>query len=201
MIINELASSVRQTQAIILSPTRETARATYTLISSAAASAFITTHLSVGGTNVHEDRQRLKERPHIVVGTIGRIFAMLERKTIIPGDIRFLCIDGIQHLLCAGLENEFAEFCEQLPKDIEVVFLSTKSRYKTSHDLGKLFTHKPLHFLVKEDPAPEPGALLHDPEPVGVGPDQDEDTTRSAVRLVCVFPNQRAMAHTHAGYE
>ena len=201
VIINELAGSVKQTQVIILSPTREAAQAMYTLVSSAAASASITTHRSVGGTNIHEDKQRLKERPHIIVGTIGRIFAMLERKTIISGDIRFLCIDGIQLLLGAGYENEFAEFCEQLPKDIEVGFLSTKTRYRTSHDMGKLFTRNPLHFLVEEDPAPEPGALLHDPEPVGVDPDQDGDTTRSVFRPVCVFADQRTITHTRVGCE
>lgn len=178
VIIKELDNSVKQTQAIILSPSREAAQTTHTLVSASAASAFVTTHLSVGGSNVHEDKQRLKERPHIVIGTIGRIFAMLERKTIDPADIKILCIDGIQHFLCSGRENEFEEFCEHLAKDIEVVFLPTKLRYKTSHDLSRLFIREPLHFLVKEDPAPEP---------VGVDPNQNGDATRSAVRQVCAF--------------
>ena len=200
MIINELDNYAKKTQAIILSPTREAAQTMYTLVSASAAASAITTHLSVGGTNTHEDRQRLKERPHIVVGTIGRIFAMLERKTIHTNDIKFLCVDGIHQLLGVNYENEFSEFCEQLPKDIDFVLLSTKTRYKTSHDLNRLFTHKPLHFLVKEDPTPEPSAVLHDSEPIDVTPHQIKDTTRSAVRLARTFTNRRFMTHPHTGH-
>ncbi|KAF9644246.1 hypothetical protein BDM02DRAFT_1054406 [Thelephora ganbajun] len=152
--IGELDNSVEQTQAITLSPV-------------------ITIHLSVSGTNIREDKQRLKERPHTVTGTIGRIFTMLEHTVINSGDIKFLCVDGIQHLLGSGYTNEFAESCEQLPKDIEVVFPSTEMRYRTSHDLSKLLTHEPLHFLVKEEPTPEP---------ITVDPSRSEDMTRSAVR-------------------
>lgn len=154
------------------------------LVSSAAVASGITAHLSVGGTSIHEDRQHLKERPHIVVGTAGRLFAMLERKTIDPDDIKYLCVEGIQHVLGSKYENEFAEFCELLPKDIKIILLSTKIRYRTSHDFSKLFIHKPLHFLVKEDPAPEPSAIQHDQDPVGVDTNWGENTAQSIVRLV-----------------
>jgi len=187
VIFNELDNSIKKTQAIILSPTREAAQRMYTLVSASAAASAVIVHLSVGGTSTHEDRQRLKERPHVVVGTIGRIFAMLERKSVNPGDIKFLCVDGIHQLLGVNYETQFTEFCEQLPKDTESVLLSTKTRYKTSHDLSRLFTHEPLHFLVKEDPAPEPNTVLQGPEPIGVNPNQTDDTTRSAVGLVRAF--------------
>ena len=200
VIINELDNSIKKTQAIALSPTREAAQTIYTLVSASAAASAITTHLSVGGTNTHEDRQRLKERPHIVVGTIGRIFAMLERKAIHTSDIKFFCVDGIHQLLGANYENEFVEFCEQMPKDINFVLLSTKTRYRTSHDLSRLFAHKPLHFLVKEDPTPEPGAVLHGPEPIEVTPNQIEDMTRNAVRLARTLTNRWAIAYVHTGH-
>lgn len=188
MIINELDNSVKKTQAIILSPTREAAQTMYTLVTAAAAASVITTHLSVGGTDTREDKQRLKERPHVVVGTIGRLYAMLERKTINPGDIRFLCVEGIQILLGSNYENEFAGFCEQLPNDLVVVFFSTKTRYRTSHDFGKLFTRKPLHFLVEEDPTPEPSPITHDPEPIGADRNQGQGTAWITVRLVYTGP-------------
>lgn len=198
VIINELDNWVKETQAIVLSPTREDAQTMYTLVSAAAASASVTTHLSVGGTDVYEDRQRLKERPHIVVGTIGRIFSMLERKTVNPDDIKFLCVDNVQFFLGSGHENQFAEFCEHLSKDIEVVFLSTKIRYKTFHDLSRLFTREPLHFLVKEDPTPEPIVVLHEQEPLGADPNHNEDAMRSAALLVCPFADRQTTTYSRA---
>lgn len=187
VIIDELDSLAKRTQVIILSPTREAAQATHTLVSASAAASSIATHLSVGGNDIHKDRQRLKERPHVVIGTIGRIFSMLERKTINPCDIKFFCVEGIQYFLGTNYETQFAEFCEKLPKDTEVVFLSTKTRYKTPHDFSKFFTNQPLHFLVKEDPAPEPGATPCDLEPVGVGLSQSEETMQNAIKPVCIF--------------
>ena len=201
VIVAELDNFVKRTQAIILSPTREAAQTMYTLVSTSAAALAVTTHLSVGGTSTYEDKQGLKERPHIVFGTIGRIFAMLERKTIDSSDIKFLCVDGIQQLLGVNYENELAEFCERLPKDVELVLLSTKLRYKTAHDFSKLFIHEPLHFLVKEDPAPEPSTVLHDPEPIGVDQNRIEDTMQNATRPVCTFVNHMVLTHAHVGHE
>ena len=199
MIVNELDNSVKRTQAIILNPTREAAQAMYALVSASAAASVVTTHLSVGGTDIPEDRRQLKERPHIVVGTVGRISAMIKRKAIDPSDIRFLCVDGVQQLLGVNSENEFAEFCERLPKDIELVLLLTKPRNKTPHDFSTLFTHEPLHFLVKEDPAPEPNTVLRDPEPIDVYPNRIEDTMQNATRPVRAFTDRRAMTHIPTG--
>ena len=190
VIINELDSSIEQTQAIILCSTREAAQTTHALVSATASA--ITTHISVGGADFHEDKQRLKERPHVVFGTLGRLYHMLERKTINPSDVKLLCVESTQHLLGSKLENEFLGFCEQLPKDIKLVFLSTKTRYKTNNNFGRLFTHEPLHFLVEEDPIPEPNTItLCDPEPIGVDTNPDKVVVPGTVRLVSTHINPR----------
>lgn len=119
---------------------RKTTQTTCTPVSASAAASVITTHLTVGGTNTLEDSRRLKERLDIAAEAIGRSFAVPERKTINPGDLKFLCIDDVQQLLGFGCENQFADFCERLPKDAEVGFLSTflsaKTRYGTLHGLS-----------------------------------------------------------------
>ena len=198
MVVNELDTFVKRTQAIILVPTREAAQTTYKLVS-ASATASVITHLSVGGTNARGDIKRLRERPHVVVGTTGRLSDMIKRKVIDPNGIKFLCVDGIRHLLSATYEKEFAEFCERLPKDIQLVLLPTKTRYRTPHDFSKFFIREPLHFLVKEDPTLEPSVNLHNPEPVDVDSNQIGDTTDVVRLLVCAFTKSRATAYVHAG--
>ena len=198
VIVNELDIFVKRTQAIILTPTREAAQTMHTLVSASTA-ASVTIHLSLGGTNVREDMKRLKERPHIIVGTTGRLSDMIKRRAIDPSDIKFLCVDDVP-LLSAYYESEFAGFCERLPKDIQFVLLSTRTRYSSPHDFSELFSREPLYFLVKEDSTLESGVTPHDPESIDTGSNQIEDTTEGAVRpLVRALSNRRAATHIHTG--
>jgi len=44
-----------------------------------------TCHACIGGTNVRNEMQKLQaEAPHIVVGTPGRVFDMLNRRYLSP---------------------------------------------------------------------------------------------------------------------
>lgn len=192
-VVNEVDNSVKRTQAIILSPSRETAQTIYALVSAFAASVSVTTHLSIGKSNIDKDKEKLQERPHIVIGTLVRIATMLECKAINPTDVRILCIDNVQYFLSVGYEKEFSGFCEHLSKDIDAVFLSTDIRYKSSHDLTKLFTHEPLFFLVKEGLALEPSDILRDPEPAAINSNSIEDTALNAVRPVGSSASHRTM--------
>ena len=183
-VVNEVDSSVRRTQAIILSLSREGAQMIHTIVSALAAPVSVTTHLSVGKIKIDKDKEGLLERPHIVIGTLGRISPMLECKAINPTDVRILCVDSAQYFLSVGYEKEFSGFCGHLSKDIDAVFLSTSIRYKSSHDLSKLFTREPLHFLVKEDSALEPSDILRGLKPATVNSNLIENT---AVRPVGPF--------------
>ena len=88
---------------------------------------------------------------------------MLRSRVIDPKDIRFLCVDGVEHLLSVTYEKQFAELCKQLPRNIELILLPTDTHYYTPHDLNNLFAHEPLQFLVREDPAPGLGGDTSDP--------------------------------------
>lgn len=192
-VVNEVDNSVRRTQAIILSLSREAAQTIYALVSAFAASLSITTHLSLGKSDIKKDKEGLQERPHIVIGTLGRIAPMLECKAINPTDVRILCVDNVQYFLSVGYEKEFSGFCGHLSKDINAIFLSTSIQYKSSHDLSKLFTHEPLHFLVKEGLAPEPSDILRDPEPAATDSNLIEDATLGTIRPVGPFASHRTM--------
>ena len=180
MIINKLDYFVNRTQVIILTPTREAAQTICKLVSSSPAASAITFHLSVNGTSIYEDMKLLEEQPHVIVGLIEPISDMLRSRAIDPKGIRFLCVDGVEHLLSVTYEKQFAEFCKRLHKNIELILLPTETHYYTPHDLSNLFSHEPLQFLVREDPAPGPGGILRDPDPLTMDPNQIGGMTRSA---------------------
>lgn len=52
-----------------------------------------TCHACIGGTNVRNEMQKLQaEAPHIVVGTPGRVFDMLNRRYLCKYDLILLLI-------------------------------------------------------------------------------------------------------------
>lgn len=42
----------------------------------------VKTHVCIGGTQVVEDQRKLSEGIHVVVGTPGRVFDMIQRRTL-----------------------------------------------------------------------------------------------------------------------
>lgn len=55
-----------------------------------------TCHACIGGTNVRNEMQKLQaEAPHIVVGTPGRVFDMLNRRYL----CKYCCLLNILYLL------------------------------------------------------------------------------------------------------
>ena len=56
-------------------------------------------HSSVGGTNIREDMAKAKEGVHVIIGTLGRVNDLIERKAIKTENIKHLCFDGAYELL------------------------------------------------------------------------------------------------------
>lgn len=55
-----------------------------------------TCHACIGGTNVRNEMQKLQaEAPHIVVGTPGRVFDMLNRRYL----CKYCCLESISFFL------------------------------------------------------------------------------------------------------
>ena len=69
-------------QALLLSPTRELASQTHKVISSISDYLNINCFNCIGGTKVSDDISILKKGVHIVVGTPGRVFDMINRKVL-----------------------------------------------------------------------------------------------------------------------
>ena len=62
-----------------MAPTRELAKQIHQVVSDLGMYLKIKVHLCVGGTQVINDKRKLKEGCHIVVGTPGRVRDMMNR--------------------------------------------------------------------------------------------------------------------------
>jgi translation initiation factor 4A len=102
--------SIKGTQALILAPTRELAQQIQKfVIALGVYHMSIECHACVGGTNVREDMAKLREGVHIVVGTPGRIFDLINRRAFRMDLIKIFCLDEVDEILSHDVKDQIYE--------------------------------------------------------------------------------------------
>ena len=103
-------------QALVLSPTRELAQQLVGAVRSLAVHLNGTRVVAVTGGAVSRDqRAAIMAGVHVVVGTPGRVLAMLDAGYIDPSQLRTLVLDEADSLLDMGFEDEVNRVLEHLP--------------------------------------------------------------------------------------
>jgi ATP-dependent RNA helicase DeaD len=115
----------RQTQVIVLSPTRELA------IQTAEEIALLATHLGhitvlpiYGGQPIERQLRSLKTGVQIVVGTPGRVLDHLRRGTLSLSRVRLVVLDEADQMLDMGFLPDIETILSKTPKDRQTVLFS-----------------------------------------------------------------------------
>ena len=101
--------SIKGTQALILAPTRELAQQIQKVVIALGDYMNIECHACVGGTNVREDIAKLQEGVHVVVGTPGRVYDMINRRAFKTDHIKIFCLDEADEMLSRGFKDQIYE--------------------------------------------------------------------------------------------
>ena len=149
-ILQRVETKVRETQAIVLSPTRELAVQTQNVILALGDYMNIQCHACIGGTKVGEDIKKLDYGQHVVSGTPGRVFDMIKRRNLRTRDIKLLILDEADQLLDFGFKNQIYDIYRHLPHSTQVVLLSATLPQDVL-DLTAKFMTDPIRILVKRD--------------------------------------------------
>ncbi|MFN8671263.1 MAG: DEAD/DEAH box helicase [Candidatus Sericytochromatia bacterium] len=90
-----------KTQTIILAPTHELASQIKTQVELLAKNSNlpISYALIIGEVNIKRQIDKLKEKPHIIIGSAGRILELIEKKKINASNIKNLVIDEADRML------------------------------------------------------------------------------------------------------
>jgi translation initiation factor 4A len=107
-------------------------------------------HACVGGTVVREDIAKLQEGVHVVVGTPGRVFDMINRRALRTDHIKIFCLDEADEMLSRGFKDQIYEVFQLLPQDTQVVLLSATMPAEVL-EVTKKFMRDPVRILVKRD--------------------------------------------------
>ncbi len=94
-------SSKREMQVLILAPTHELVMHIDAQIKLLAANSGepVTSTTIIGGANIEKQIKKLKEKPHFIVGSAGRILELIKKKKITAHTIKTIVLDEADSLL------------------------------------------------------------------------------------------------------
>lgn len=149
--LQRVDESLKECQAIILSPTRELAIQTHKVISLLSRYMDISCMLCIGKTSIQENIRQAKTS-HIVVGTPGRIIDLIQSNHLDVKNLKMFVLDEADDLLSSG-NNAGIGFLDQtkdllhlLPGTCQIALFSATMPVEML-DITKNFMDNPLEFL------------------------------------------------------
>jgi ATP-dependent RNA helicase len=149
-ILQSIDTTLRETQALVLSPTRELATQIQSVVLALGDYMNVQCHACIGGTSIGEDIRKLDNGVHVVSGTPGRVYDMIRRRNLRTRNIKMLILDEADELLNRGFKDQIYDVYRYLPPATQVVILSAT----LPHDVLELttkFMTDPIRILVKRD--------------------------------------------------
>lgn len=150
-VCQQIDTKTRETQVLILSPTRELAAQTEKAISSIGDYLNVLAHCCIGGKSLSEDIRKLENGVQVVSGTPGRVFDMIQRKKALRTRfIKTLVLDEADEMLSQGFKEQIYDVYRYLPPETQVCLISATLPHDVLEMTSK-FMSDPIRILVKRD--------------------------------------------------
>jgi len=149
-ILQSIDTTVRETQVLCLSPTRELAVQIQKVVLALGDYMNVQCHSCIGGTNLGEDIRKLDYGQHVVSGTPGRVFDMIRRRTLRTRGIKMLVLDEADEMLNKGFKEQIYDVYRYLPPSTQVALISATLPHEILEMTSKFMTD-PIRILVKRD--------------------------------------------------
>ncbi|AYA36189.1 DEAD/DEAH box helicase [Hymenobacter oligotrophus] len=129
-----------------------------------------------GGHGFQDEAKSLKQAPHVIVATPGRLFDHLDRRTFIPNKLQVLVIDETDKLLDLKFQEALANIVARLPRRRQTLLFSatmpdkvldlvrknlTRPRHIEAGDTGESLPESLTLLGYVGDAEKKPAALFH----------------------------------------
>ncbi|MDQ0205562.1 DEAD/DEAH box helicase [Alkalicoccobacillus murimartini] len=152
-ILQVIKPERQELQAIVTAPTRELATQLFNelrlLTDHTEEGKAIVSQLLVGGTDKTRSIEKLKNQPHIVVGTAGRISDLIKEKALKAYSAEILVVDEADQMLDMGFIDDVDHTASHMAQNLQMLVFSATIPEKLQPFLKK-YMNDPRH--VKVDP-------------------------------------------------
>ncbi len=133
-IISKIDLAQRTLQAIIVVPTHELAMQIAQVGRDLALHAHMELRLQVliGGASLKRQVEKLKNKPHIAIGTAGRINELIDAKKIKPHTVKHIVIDEVDRLLFGDSLASIEKIIKSTLRERQLVFVSATRQDESS---------------------------------------------------------------------
>ncbi len=138
----------RKIQGIVVAPTRELAIQVAEEINHLGKVKGIRALPIYGGQHMPRQIRALKERPHIVVATPGRLLDHMNRRTIRVNDVKIVVLDEADEMLNMGFIDDIQNILQNIPKTRQTLLFSA-TMPKEIRDIATNLMKDPKEIKVK----------------------------------------------------
>lgn len=127
-LLEKIEADASTTQALILAPTRELTVQIRQVLDELCSGTDIRFQIIMGGVDIKRQIEKLKQKPHIIVGSPGRIHDLIEKKRLKVHEVKTVVIDEADQMLESGMIREVEAVMQRTPRDRQIsVFSATIS--------------------------------------------------------------------------
>ncbi|MEO4052326.1 DEAD/DEAH box helicase [Solibacillus sp. CAU 1738] len=148
-IVQRIEENKQEVQAVITSPTRELAQQIFDALNQLIEGTEIQTKLFIGGTDKQRSIDKLKNQPHIVVGTPGRIKDLVKENALLVHTANILVVDEADLAFDMGFIEEIDGFASHMPEKLEMFVFSATIPEKLQPFLKK-YMDSPVHIHMND---------------------------------------------------
>ena len=109
---------------LVILPTRELALQVDEALQKIGRSLGLKTAVLIGGEAINRQHRALRQNPHIIIGTPGRLNDHLEQKTLDLSKVSILVLDEADRMLDMGFEPQIKRILAKIPKQRQTMLFS-----------------------------------------------------------------------------
>ncbi|GAB2694039.1 DEAD/DEAH box helicase [Paenibacillus thermoaerophilus] len=123
-VLQGIDADSQAVQAVVLAPTRELAAQLQQEAEYWTAGTALRTQMLIGGASLERQVDKLKEKPHLIVGTPGRVAELIKLRKLSLHQAKWIIADETDQLLELGDDRDLETVLKAAPRDRRIGFFS-----------------------------------------------------------------------------
>ncbi len=153
-LFEKIDTSKREMQVLILTPTHELAMQVYDQVQLLQKNSGmpVTSAVVIGNVNIKKQVVDLRDKQHIIVGSAGRILALIKMKKIKAHTLKTIVIDEFDTLLHKSNRNDIEAIIKTTLRDRQLLYFSASANHEAVKVAESLSENLNILKMTEENP-------------------------------------------------